>query len=257
MSNIFDPIPYVLALFAGMSASLFIGRQVGLRWFAGTKGERPSFGSVEGAIFALYGLLIAFTFSGAPARLETRAYLGADEVNAIGSAYLRLDLLPSEEQPAIKQKFREYVDSRIAAYRKLPDIGAARAEMELSADLQRQIWQDVVAAAGKPGGSVDALKLLVPALNTMIEITTTREVAMMIHPPRIIFGMLLLLACVCSALAGFGMAVARRSLLHTVAFVGVTVLAIYAVLAMEYPRLSLLPMEDYEMIFTNLRSNMK
>ena len=72
-------------------------------------------------MFALFGLLIAFTFSGGASRLDTRRQLIAEEANAIGTAYLCLDLLPASDQPALRGLFRDYLDSRLAVYRKLPE----------------------------------------------------------------------------------------------------------------------------------------
>ncbi len=53
-------------------------------------------------MFALLGLLVAFTFSGAASRFEDRRHLISEEANAIGTAYLRLDLLPSDAQPPLR-----------------------------------------------------------------------------------------------------------------------------------------------------------
>ena len=56
-------------------------------------------GVIEGAVFALLGLLLAFTFSGAATRFEGRRHLIVEEANDIGTAYLRVDLLPADAQP--------------------------------------------------------------------------------------------------------------------------------------------------------------
>jgi hypothetical protein len=58
---------------------------------------------VEGAVFGLMGLLLAFTFSGAASRFEVRRQLIVQETNAIGTAYLRLDLLPPGDQPKMRE----------------------------------------------------------------------------------------------------------------------------------------------------------
>jgi hypothetical protein len=68
---------------------------------------------VEGAVFALFGLLIAFTFTSAASGYETRRDLIVRQTNAIGTAWLRLDLLPTEVQPALRKDFRLYVDGLI------------------------------------------------------------------------------------------------------------------------------------------------
>src|SRR5215468_3455539 len=117
---------FTLGLFLGMLLFLEIGRRASLRRLkedSGAAGE--GVGAVDGAVFALLGLLIAFTFSGASSRFDTRRELIVEETNDIGTAYLRLDLLPSGLQPALREDFRRYVDLRIEVYRRLPDIVAA------------------------------------------------------------------------------------------------------------------------------------
>ena len=86
---------FTLALFSSMLVLLEIGRRIGLRRMAqDSEGARAGVGAVEGAVFGLLGLLIAFTFSGAASRFDTRRQLIVEETNDIGTAYLRLDLLP-------------------------------------------------------------------------------------------------------------------------------------------------------------------
>jgi hypothetical protein len=107
----------------------------------------------------------------------------AEEANDIGTAYLRLDLLPDSVQPGLRVIFRDYVDSRINVYDKLPDMAAVKADFARSAAIQQDIWKRSVAATRAPGAHVDAGKLLIPALNSMIDITSTRFMAGLIHPP--------------------------------------------------------------------------
>jgi hypothetical protein len=107
-----------VGLFASLLACLEIGRRIGVRR-AAQEGEaaRAGAGVVEGAVFALLGLLIAFTFSGAASRFDHRRTLIVEEANAIGTAYLRLDLLPAAAQEELRESFRRYVDARLAVYR--------------------------------------------------------------------------------------------------------------------------------------------
>src|SRR3954452_23698914 len=124
-------------VFAGILAFLALGRRLGLRARArgGAAGVAGS-ESLETAVFALLGLLIAFTFSGALSRFDVRRNQVVDEANAIGTAYLRIDLLPASSQRQLRDTFRDYVDARISTYRKLPDLAAARAELARSQQLQ-------------------------------------------------------------------------------------------------------------------------
>src|SRR5215468_10028588 len=137
----------LLGLFAGMLLLLEIGYRAGRRRLrqGGEKAE-AGLGVVEGSVFALFGLLLAFTFAAGQGRYESRRVLASDEANAIGTAYLRLDLLPASAQPALRDLFRTYTDSRLEFYRKIRDLKAADAALARSNGLQAQIWSAAVAA---------------------------------------------------------------------------------------------------------------
>jgi hypothetical protein len=60
-----------------------------------------------------------------------------EETNAIGTAYLRLDMLPAAAQPALREHFRGYIDMRLDVYRKLPDMIAANEALAKANNLQR------------------------------------------------------------------------------------------------------------------------
>lgn len=66
-------------------------------------------GSVVGGTLGLLGFLLAFTFGLAASRLDTRRELLLQEVNAIGTTYLRADLVPESNRLEIKKRLREYV----------------------------------------------------------------------------------------------------------------------------------------------------
>src|SRR5215470_10875794 len=143
---------YTTSLFVGMLLCLEIGRRLGLRRLqedasAATEG----IGAVDGAVFAVLGLLIAFTFSGAMARFDSRRQLIVEETNNIGTAYLRLDALPADAQPALRENFKRYLDNRIETYRKVPDLDAVRASLARGNELQLDIWRRAVAAVRTEG----------------------------------------------------------------------------------------------------------
>jgi hypothetical protein len=221
------------------------------------EGARAGAGAVEGAIFGLLGLLIAFTFSGAASRFDTRRQLIVEEANAIGTAYLRLDLLLADAQPALRERFRQYVDARLEVYRKLPDIAAAQAELVRATKLQGEIWSQAIAAC-RAGAPQPAAMLLLPALNQMIDITTTRIMATQMHPPMVIFAMLGGLALVSALLAGYGMAGgATRSWLHMLGFAGIMAVTVYVILDIEFPRLGLIRVDVFDQVLVDLRQSMK
>ena len=132
-------------LFVGMLVCLELGYRVG-RMFTARHPELPQegVGAMESATFALFGLILAFSFSGATGRLDARRQMIVHEANAIGTSYLRVDLLPSNAQPAVRQLFREYLDSRLRMYAVLPDMASAREELTRTQRIQRDIWSHAV-----------------------------------------------------------------------------------------------------------------
>jgi hypothetical protein len=217
---------------------------------------RHGLGSVEGAVYGLLGLLVAFSFSGAASRFEHRRDQIVAEANAVGTAYLRLDVLPQELQPSLREKFRSYLDARLAVYGKLPDIDAAKAELARAAVLQGEIWKEAVAASRTAG--VPASQLLLPALNEMFDIASERTAAAYAHPPAILFVVLVALALVSAYLVGDGMSENEAaSLLHMVTYAAVMAIVLNVVIDLEFPRFGLIRLSEADRFLAEVRQSMQ
>jgi hypothetical protein len=248
----------VLGLFLGILGMLALGQRLGRRSLAQEADVvRSRLTGVETAIFGLMGLMIAFTFSGAAARYELRRQLTVEEANAIGTAYLRLDLLPAASQPALRDRFRRYVTARIAVYRVLPDIETSNAQAAIATTLQQEIWTGVLAALKE--APPQATIVVVPALNQMIDITTARAIAALTHTPKLIFSVLLILGLVCSMLAGYVLAYTNTGnvRLHVVAFAVVVTLTIYLIFDLDYPRFGIIRLDFADQGLIDLLAGMK
>jgi len=257
MGFLLNILVIVGALFLGIVFLLELGRRIRLARMEREGDVGKGVGAVEGAVYGLLGLLIAFTFSGAATRFEGRRHLIVEEANAIGTAYLRLDLLPAEARSSLQEKFRQYVDSRLDIYKKLPDLEAAKAALDKSTNHQNAIWAEAV-AAGQSGSSPSATMLLLPALNQMIDITTTRTVATQVHPPSVVYVLLMGLALVSALLAGFSMAESRsHNWLHTLLYAAILSLAIYVILDLEYPRMGLIRVDAADQLLMDVRQSMR
>jgi hypothetical protein len=91
----------------------------------------------------------------------------------------------------------------------------------------------------------------------MIDITTTRGMALRTHPPNIIYALLFGLGLICSVLAGYRMAgVRRRSWLHTLGFLLIAVVVIYVILDVEYPRAGLIRLGAFDQELVAVRADM-
>jgi hypothetical protein len=244
-------------LFGGMMVMLELGRRLGDRVEQlDPQGAHTGTGPVEGAVFALLGLLVAFSFSGAAARFDARRHLIVEEANAIGTAYLRVDLAAPSAQPALRDRFRRYVDSRLEAYRLLPDLNAAHAALERAGQLQAEIWSTSLAACRDAAPPSCAI-LLPPALNAMIDITTTRTAAARMHPPAVILWLLCGLGLGCALLAGYSTATGtRRKWTHMLAFAAVMALTVYVIIDLEFPRLGFIRVDAFDQVLVDVRTSM-
>jgi hypothetical protein len=243
-------------LFVSMLACLEIGYRVGKSNTERQSTAHEGIGAMEAAIFALLGLLLGFSFSGATTRLDARRQLIAEEANAIGTAYLRLDLLPTSEQPEMRRLFREYVDARLGAYAQIPDdMKAFEQGVAEAGQLQQKIWTRAVAAS-RNDPTQNSARLLLPALNEMIDVTTSRTIAIEAHLPGLVFTLLVLVALSSGIVAGYAMAKRRkRSWLHTLLYAACIAITVYAVTDLDYPRSGLIRLSSADKALEQLRNS--
>jgi hypothetical protein len=248
---------FAIALAIIMLALIEIGRRVGTRHLTADIAEtRKGLAVVDGAIFSLLGLLVAFTFYGAAERFDARRRMVIDEGSAIGTAWSRLDMLDKDDRPALQELFRQYLDARMGAYRRASESAAAEISLARSLQLQDEIWQRSIAACGKPL-SFPPGPLLIPALGEMFHVAHARVAAARIHPPGIIFAALVALTLVSAFMIGHGMAGRKsRSWTHIIGYIITMVGVIYIIFQLEYPLLGFIRIESMDQVLVELRQRM-
>jgi hypothetical protein len=255
-----NPVHWAVAvsigLFAGIVACMEVGYRIG-RYNREKHGAaaHEGIGVIESAVLALLSLLLGFSFAGGMSRLDTKRQQIAQEANAIGSAYLRLDEVPPSEQPEMRRLFRTYLDARLLVYERLPDLQASEQELARAEKIQQEIWARAVSAS-HDDPTQNVARLLLPALNEMIDITTTRAITMHAKLPLLIFTLLTGVALVSGLLAGYAMAKrGSRSWLHMVLYAFVIAVTIYAVLDLEFPRYGLIRINVADRALQQLRDS--
>lgn len=248
---------FAIALGTAIFGLLLAGRSIGRRRSAADpEGSHLGFGAVDGAVFGMLGLLIAFTFSGAAARFDQRRALIITETNDIGTAWLRLDLLTRDDQAAMRSLFRRYLDARLATYANTRSIAQTMAANDEALRQQDAIWTLAVPAVGR-SDAPSAPMLLLPALNAMFDTAEERRRITTYHPPMVVYGMLATFAMVGALLAGYGMAKGRTlSLTHTIGFAIVLASTVYVIVDLEYPRLGFVRVDAADIALVELRQRM-
>src|SRR5271170_8458863 len=110
--------------------------------------DREDFGFVQAAALTLLGLIIGFSFSMAVGRYDQRKNYEEEEANAIGTEYVRADLLSAADAATVRQLLTQYLDQRILFYttRDLQKLDAINSE---TATLQNKMWATVQEAANR------------------------------------------------------------------------------------------------------------
>jgi glycerol uptake facilitator-like aquaporin len=182
-------------------------------------------------------------------------YIAAQVVGAIAAAGV---LYLTDTQQEMRQLFARYLTTRTTVYRNIEDAAATQARIAETAALQRQIWAKAVSASQRSDAAADAAKLLLPALNEMIDITTTRAAAMQNHPPRTVFFLLASLCLFSALLVGYHMGRAKfQSWFQKILFSATLSVVFFVILDLEYPRYGLIRIDEADALLAELRSLMQ
>ena len=155
--------------------------------------------TIQGAILALLGLLLGFTISMALSRIEERKQIVVEESNAIGTAYLRAQLLPEPEKTEISRLLRQYVDVRLEGTR----TGNLQGAVTKSEELHDQLWLQAV-AVGKKVPQPFPTGLFIQSLNEVIDVHSKRLRAVVDHVPTSILLLLFTVAIFGMGAIGYG-----------------------------------------------------
>lgn len=245
-----------LGLLVGVLICLRVGWRLGRKRLAelGDDGQ-AGLGALEGSVYGLMGLLIAFTFTGAAGRFQERRLLVTEHVNAAGTAWLRTDLLDDPIKAEVRAHLREYIDTLLVIGANAGDTELRVAKVAELGVLQDRMWQKLIVATRAT--AVPAVAVL-PPFNELFDMTTVRLQTAHQHPPAAIYLMLGLLVLVSALFSGIGMAKAQRqSWLHLGGFSAVLALSIYLILDLEYPRLGLIRVTSSDQALVELRATME
>ncbi len=160
-------------------------------------------GSVIGATLGLLAFMLAFTFGMTASRFDTRKQLLLDEVNAIGTTYLRTGLLLEPHRTQTRRLLREYVEIRAGLPSLIGQPDAVRDAIARSEAVQDSLWSQAEALAeANRSSEMDAL--FISALNDMIDLHTRRVVVgTQYRIPVVVWSVLYLVSVLAMASVGF------------------------------------------------------
>lgn len=226
-----------------MAAAAWLGD-----WLRGRRGgipdaQREDMKMVMAAVLTLLALLIGFTFSMAVSRYDQKKKLEEEEANAIGTEYLRADLLSEPNAAKIRELLKTYVDQRIEFYKAHDARDAARVRTGGS-ETQQQLWlaAKVESSDDKPATAV----LVLAGMNDVINSEGYTQAAYLDRIPIAAWGLMLVIAICCNMLIGFAESrTNRRALL---VFPVVVSIALFLIAEIDSPHGGMIRVFPYNLI---------
>lgn len=210
---------------------------------------------IDGALSLLLGLFLAFSFSLAAGRYEHRQDLVVAEANAIGTAYLRCDLMQDELRETCRKHFREYTDLRIAISKADADTGELRKLALQSQDKQTVLWS-MLAEAARASPSTNT-SLWLQAMNEVIDRHGERVAAYRRHVPAAVTVMLLGLCLIWAMSNGYSQGAAnRRNPVGWPAFALLIAIVVYIIFDFDRQSAGLIRLDASQSLM-DLRDSMK
>jgi hypothetical protein len=160
-------------------------------------------GALEGALLSLFGLFMAFSFGMAADRFNARRDAVINEANAISTAVLRADLYPDSVRLILRSQFKEYLDARLLYHDVGNNTDSIKIALGKSNDAGLALWKTIGACAQDPQ-FFEPNRLMVPAMNEMIDAVTTRDAALNATVPASIIWVLMILSVCSSFIVGYG-----------------------------------------------------
>ncbi len=230
-------------------AATEIGFRLGRRAHSRVNADAKSELSIlQGAIMGLLALLLGFTFSMAISRYEVRKQLVLEEANAIGTTYLRAQLLPEPERREVSNLLRKYVAARLEYVRvglEGKKLDEAKREMDA---MHKRLWSHAMAVGEQDPRSITR-GLFIQSLNEVIDLYGKRLQALENHVPGIIIELLFFIAIIATGLIGYGCGVGgRRNFFVTLATSLLIAAVILVILDLDRPRRGLIKVSQQRLV---------
>jgi len=215
-------------MFLLLLAATELGFRIGRRGYSRiSEKSKTQISVIQGSMLGVVGLLLGFTIAMAVSRFELRKKLVLDEANAIGTSYLRTDLIPEPDRGYIAQQLRDYLGLRLRYARDpsiLKDGNAIKKAQQEIGRAQNLFWRRAIACAQKDPNPVTT-GLLLQSLNEIIDLSTARWAALNNHVPETVIYVNAVVALLATTLVGYSIGLAGQRDVFSVALlsIGITI----------------------------------
>lgn len=232
----------LMSLYAGVGVAFELGFRLGRRRSGRHRDhESPQVGAIQGATLGLLALLLGFSFAGAAERFLKRQDLVVREANAIGTAWLRAELLDAEHRDALRSSLAEYASLQLELGAALAGTASDDLDDRIAA-AQDSIWRAALeGVAGRP----DRIRPVLDPVNEAIDLHTSRKAAITLHLPAPVLVLIVASSLLAMAVLGYGCGLGGVRILPMTAPLAVLIVsALWLTVDLDHPRGGLIQVND-------------
>jgi len=245
-----DSVWIALILFVSMLGAMEIGNRIGKRRAAlVTEDAKSHVSAIQSSIIGILALLLGFTFSLSLQRYDERSEAVVSEANAIGTTYLRAQMLPVEVRQDTLLLLRDYIDSRLeASHVSLSDVEARQKLLNQATMIQTKLWEQAKQAAAINPSPITT-GLFIQSLNETIDQFGSRVAALERHVPETVLMLLYATFLIAGGIVGFSTGESNhRPSMVSYLMVALIVILVYLILDLDRPRRGLIEVSQQPLV---------
>ena len=219
-------------LFLALLAAVETGYRFGRRQFRqATDSGRTQVNVLQASLLGTLALLIGFSFSLALQRYESRSAAVVEEANAVGTAWLRADLLPALLRAVVRQTLRNYLDVRLQSGSVTgADAATRNVFLVRSSNVLNELWEAARQSVEQDGRPTTS-GLFVESVNSLIDNYGSRNATLDRHVPPLVMWLLFGSFLFSGMVVGYGAGLAgHRASFATYMMVALIVLLVFMVI---------------------------
>jgi len=198
-----DAMVLCLLLFAACILTVMAGRYTRIRLFHHDQQEsKGGVTSLLGALFGLWGFLLAFTFSNSATKFESVRLVMLDESNIIRNSFARADFFPDSIRNGMREDLTIYLDALIRFYESAGDYNKMLEEKAIGDEAGKRLLAKTIDATKLPGMTMPGANMFA-TLTTMLDLNARRNALLLGGVPEPVVYMLFFLAVAISFIGGF------------------------------------------------------
>ena len=243
-----------VVLFVLMLCAILVGSKMREKfWRAGDADTKGGINSLLGALFGLWGFMLAFTFNQSGTRFENVRSMIVDEGNGLRNVILRADVFPDTVRDGYRADLQKYLEERIAYYDYANDEARFNSNREALSKTGAALWSRTVQQARIPQYLLHANNMAA-ALTNLFDLGIKREALLSYGIPGPITFILMVLALAICLVGGFTTpSIKRKEWILAAMFALLASTILYITIDLARPMDGFIKPDSGQQVIVNLR----